>query len=158
MVAAEPITVELNVHAQGSVTPRTQTTLVSEVTGQILEVSTAFVSGSFFNQGETLVQIDDRNYQAELKRAEASVAAAQTVLVREQGLADFARDDWEKLQRSEAATELALRKPQVAEAIAQLAFAHADLKKRQGDLERTVIHAPYDGMIRQRSVRTWGNM
>lgn len=150
VVSAEPATVELNVRAQGTVSPRTQTTLVSEVSGQILEVSAAFVSGGFFKQGEVLVRIDDRNYQAELKRAEASVAAAQTVRVRERGLADFARDDWEKLQRSDAATELALRKPQMAEAIAQLAFAQADLKKRQGDLERTVIRAPYDGMIRQK--------
>jgi RND family efflux transporter MFP subunit len=120
------------------------------VSGQILEVSTTFVSGGFFKAGDVLVRIDDRNYQAELKRAEASVAASRTVLVREQGLADYARDDWEKLNRSEAATELALRKPQMAEAKAQLAFTRADLKKRLGDLERTVIRAPYDGMVREK--------
>jgi RND family efflux transporter MFP subunit len=150
VVATKPTTVELNVNAQGSVTPRTQTTLVSEVAGQILEVADAFVSGGFFKKGEILARIDDRNYQAELKRAEASVAAARTVLVREKGLADFALEDWKKSQRSDAATELALRKPQVAEALAQLAFAQAELKKRIGDLERTVIRAPYDGMIRQK--------
>jgi len=150
VIPAISTTVELNVHAQGTVSPRTQTTLVSEVSGQILEVSSAFVSGGFFKAGEILVRIDDRNYQAELKRAEAALAAARTVLVREQGLADYARDDWEKLQRSEAATELALRKPQVAEALAQLAFVRADLIKKQGDLERTVIRAPYDGMIRDK--------
>jgi RND family efflux transporter MFP subunit len=150
VVATKPTTVELNVNAQGSVTPRTQTTLVSEVAGQILEVADAFVSGGFFKKGEILARIDDRNYQAELKRAEASVAAARTVLVREKGLADFALEDWKKSQRSDAATELALRKPQVAEALAQLASAQAELKKREGDLERTVIRAPYDGMIRQK--------
>lgn len=142
--------VSLNVAAQGTVTPRTQTTLVSEVAGQILSVSPAFVSGGFFKAGEILVRIDDRNYQAELKRAEATVAAAKTVLVREHGLADHARNDWEKLRSSRAATELALRKPQLAEAEAQLAFAMADLTKRQGDLMRTVIRAPYDGMIREK--------
>jgi len=150
VVATQPVTVELNVNAQGSVTPRTQTTLVSEVAGQILEVADAFVSGGFFKEGEILARIDDRNYQAELKRAEASVAAARTVLVREKGLADYALEDWKKSRRSDAATELALRKPQVAEALAQLASAQAELKKRKGDLERTVIRAPYDGMIRQK--------
>ncbi|MEJ2089653.1 MAG: efflux RND transporter permease subunit [Gammaproteobacteria bacterium] len=150
VIPAVPTTVDLNVRAQGTVTPRTQTTLVSEVSGQILEVSATFVSGGFFKAGELLVRIDDRNYRAELKRAEAAVAAARTVLVREQGLADYAKEDWEKLRRSEAATALALRKPQMAEALAQLTFAEADLEKRQGDLARTVIRAPYDGMIREK--------
>lgn len=145
---------KITVTAQGSVSPRTQTTLISEVSGLITEVSPAFVAGGFFNKGDVLVRIDDRNYRAEVKRAQASVRAAETNVTRETGLADYAREDWERaqsvLRSSKAATNLALRKPQQAEALASLEFAKADLEKRQGDLDRTVIKAPYDGMVREK--------
>jgi RND family efflux transporter MFP subunit len=139
--------VSLNVEASGTVTPRTATTLTSEVTGQIIEVSQQFVSGGFFASGDVLLRIDDRNYQAELKRAQSAVAAAETRVTQEQGQADYARRT-EAMRPDQAATDLALRKPQLAEAKANLEFAIADLKKRQGDLDRTVIRAPYNGMIK----------
>lgn len=145
---------KITVKAQGSVTPRTQTTLVSEVSGLITEVSPAFVAGGFFSKGDVLVRIDDRNYRAEVKRAQAAVRAAETNVTRETGLADYAREDWERaqsiLQSSKAATDLAMRKPQQAEALASLEFARADLEKREGDLDRTVIRAPYDGLVREK--------
>ncbi len=154
VIQATSATVQVEVKAQGTVTPRTKTTLVSEVSGLITEVSPAFVAGGFFSKGDILVRIDDRNYRADVKRAQASVAAAQTSVSREAGLADYALADWERaksiLQSSKAASDLALRKPQLAEAIANLEFAQAELDKRQGDLDRTVIRAPYDGLVKEK--------
>jgi RND family efflux transporter MFP subunit len=146
--------VQITVEAQGSVSPRTQTVLVSEVSGLITDVSPVFVAGGFFKKGDVLIRIDDRNYRADVKRAQASVATAQTLVTREKGLADYAESDWQKakpiLSNSKAATDLALRKPQLAEARANLEFAQAELAKRQGDLDRTVIRAPYDGLVREK--------
>lgn len=154
VVRAESGPEKIEVSAQGTVIPKTQTILVSEVSGLIIEVSPAFVAGGFFRKGDVLARIDDRNYRAEVKRAEAAVAAAETHVTRETGLADYAQQDWDRLRSSsassKAASDLALRKPQVAEAIASLAFARADLEKRQGDLDRTVIKAPYDGLVREK--------
>ena len=154
VVRAKVDSAQITVRAQGSVIPRTQTTMISEVAGLIMEVSPVFVAGGFFSKGDVLVRIDDRNYRAEVKRAEAAVAAAQTTINRETGLAEFAREDWERarklLNSSKGASDLALRKPQLAEAYAQLEFAKADLEKRLGDLDRTVIRAPYDGLVREK--------
>ncbi len=154
VVTAKMSSQQITVRAQGSVIPRTETTLVSEVSGLITEVSPAFVAGGFFSKGDVLIRIDDRNYRAEVKRAQASVASAQTQVTRETGLADYAEADWKRakplLSSSKAASDLALRKPQLAEAIANLDFARAELDKREGDLDRTVIRAPYDGMVRQK--------
>lgn len=154
VVRARSGSTQVVINAQGTVVPRTQTTMVSEVAGLITEVSPAFVAGGFFSKGDLLVRIDDRNYRAEVKRAEASVAAAQTKIDQETGLAEFAKTDWERarklLNSSKAASDLALRKPQVLEAYAQLEFAKADLEKRQGDLDRTQIRAPYDGLVREK--------
>ena len=149
-IVAELASVRLKVHAQGSVTPRTETSLTGEVAGQIIEVFPQFVSGGFFKRGDVLVKIDDRTYRAEVKRSQAAVAAAETLITREQGLSDYALQDWRRLNPDKEATDLALRKPQLAEARANLQSALADLERKEGDLERTMVRAPYDGMIRQK--------
>ncbi|MBV1876171.1 MAG: efflux RND transporter periplasmic adaptor subunit [Pseudomonadales bacterium] len=154
VIKAVKQTIQIQVDVQGTVAPRTQTNLISEVSGLIMEVSPAFVAGGFFKQGDLLVRIDARNYLAEVKRAEASVASARTAVTKENGLAEYAAADWQRsqtrLSSSKSASNLTLRKPQLAEAIANLQFAQAELVKRQGDLDRTVIRAPYDGLIRQK--------
>ena len=61
--------------------------LVSEVSGQIVEVSPAFVSGGFFKRGDVLIRIDPRIYEASLKRARAEVAKARTKVATEHALA-----------------------------------------------------------------------
>ena len=148
----QPVT--FMVQSQGAVTPRTSTTLVSEVSGQIVEVSPAFVKGGFFGAGDVLVRIDPRNYQTALKRARSEVAKAKTKVATEHALAAYAYKDWQSLRSLDAtavpASDLALRKPQLAEAVAGLESAEADLEKATGDLNRTVIRAPYDGMVRDK--------
>ena len=148
----EPVT--FTVHSQGVVTPRTRTTLVSEVSGQIAEVAPAFVSGGFFEAGDVLVKIDPRHYQTALKRARSEVAKARTKVATEHALAGYAYQDWLRLRELNAAerpaSDLALRKPQLAEAVAALEFAEADLEKATEDVDRTVIRAPYDGMVREK--------
>ena len=142
------------VRSQGVVAPRTRTTLVSEVSGLIVEVSPAFVAGGFFAKDDVLVRIDPRNYQTALKRATATVAQARTRVATENALAGYAYEDWERLRSLEAAdrpaSDLTLRKPQLAEAVAQLESAEADFEKATEDLSRTVIRAPYDGMVREK--------
>lgn len=142
------------VRSQGVVAPRTRTTIVSEVSGTIVEVSPAFVAGGFFAKGDVLVRIDPRNYQTALKRATAAVAQAKTKVATENALAGYAYKDWERLRSLEAAdrpaSDLTLRKPQLAEAEAGLESAEADLEKATEDLSRTVIRAPYEGMVREK--------
>ncbi len=148
----EPVFFRVN--TQGAVTPRTESNLVSEVSGQIVEVASNYVSGGFFRKGELLLRIDPRNYQSALKSAQANVARVQTQVAKENALANFALDDWKTLRDLNASagpvSDLALRKPQLAEAIAELTSAEAALEKAQEDLNRTSIRAPYDGMVQEK--------
>ena len=148
----EPI--QFVISSRGLVSPRTQTTLVSEVSGQISEVSPDFVSGGFFSRGDVLIRIDARNYATLVKRARAEVAKARTGVATENALAGYAFDDWERLRELNAAagpaSELTLRKPQLQQALAELESKEADLEKVQEDLRQTVIRAPYDGMVREK--------
>ncbi|MCH2333538.1 MAG: efflux RND transporter periplasmic adaptor subunit [Pseudomonadales bacterium] len=148
----EPVFFRVN--TQGAVTPRTESNLVSEVSGQIVEVASNYVAGGFFRKGELLLRIDPRNYQSALKSAQANVARVQTQVAKENALANFALDDWKTLRDLNASTgpisDLALRKPQLAEAIAESISAEAALEKAQEDLNRTSIRAPYDGMVQEK--------
>ncbi len=154
-LTATRVPTTFTVTTQGEVAPRTQTSLISEVNGQIIAVSPSFVSGGFFDRGELLVRIDPRIYDARVKRARAKVAAAQTQVATEQALAEYALKDWQRLndlnaQGGNAPSDLTLRKPQLAAARAELESAEAELAEAEGDLERTVIRAPYAGMVREK--------
>ena len=74
-IRAEKTSLNFAVYSQGSVQPRTETTLVAEVAGQIVSVSSNFIAGGFFREGEVLLQIDPSDYETGLLRAEANLAS-----------------------------------------------------------------------------------
>ena len=143
--------VYLRVASQGTVQARTNTTLVSEVAGRVVEVSPAFVVGGFFRAGDTLIRLDDQNYRAAASQSEAAVASARSALAQERAEAEIARREWDRMteaQQNQIRTpDLYLRIPQLENAEAQLASAQANLEKARADLNKTTITAPYDGLI-----------
>ncbi len=149
-IPARVQSLNLTISSQGTVKPRTETTLVAEVGGKIIQVSPNFVAGGFFRNGETLLQIDPSDYDAALQRAQADLAAREAQLADQQARSDQALKDWKNLGRSGEPSDLTLRKPQLAEAQAAVKAAEATLKKAQRDLDRTRITAPYDGLVRNK--------
>jgi RND family efflux transporter MFP subunit len=147
-----PRDVRLDVSSSGQVVPRTETTLVSEVGGKIMEVSSSLAAGGFFLEGDVLARIDDRDYRAAVTEARANVAQAEVALAREEGEAEIARKEWKELGNEGEPDPLVLREPQMKQAEAALASARARLEKAEADLARTTIRAPYDGRVRAKSV------
>lgn len=142
------------IQAQGTVTPQHQSSLLAEVQGRVIEVSPAFNVGGFVAEGDVLLRIDPRDYKTNLLRAEAAVETAESALAQEKGRAQVALNEWQRLpagsQRSQEAKDLYLRKPQLDQAKAQLLAAQADLGTARDNLERTVIRAPYDALIKEK--------
>ncbi|MCZ6503759.1 MAG: efflux RND transporter periplasmic adaptor subunit [Gammaproteobacteria bacterium] len=151
-ITKAPLT--MTVQSQGEVLARTRTTLVSEVSGVVLQLNEIFVAGGVFTAGEVLIVIDDRHYIADLERAKANVASARTRLAEEKGLAEYAIFDWKnsRMAKKGEPSALARREPQILEAKAKLDSALAELKRKRGDLERTRVVAVYDGMVEERKV------
>ncbi len=147
-IEVERVSLNLSVFSQGSVTPRTETTLVAEVSGVIVDVSPNFVAGGFFRKGETLLEIDPSDYQAGLKRAQANLASRKAQYADQKARSDQALKDWKNMGRQGEPSDLTLRKPQLAEALAGVQAAEAELQKARRDLERTHIKAPYEGLVR----------
>ena len=143
---------QLTVKSQGTVSPRTESELFSQVSGQVIKVSPQFAPGGFFEKGEVLVKVDPRDYELALSRWEAQVAQAELRLAQEEEEASIAQEEWKRLGNKEQANPLVLRKPQLAEAKASLEGAQASLKQAELNLQRTQIRAPFNGRIRTKKV------
>jgi RND family efflux transporter MFP subunit len=147
ILLAEPEDIQLAVYVNGIVEPRTETTLVAQVSGLVVEVAPTFAEGGFFEEGDVLLKIDRSNYELAVTQAEGAIAQARLRLVREQAEADLARKEWDSFSDKKP-DPLTLREPQLAEARAALAAAEASLRRAELDLERTELKAPFRGRIR----------
>lgn len=138
------------IQSQGTVKPKLQTNLSSEVNGQIVEVAEQFIEGGFFNKGDLLVRVEPADYQTNVKAAEASLAKAQAALEEEKARGRVAEEEWRSFTAGNA-PELGLRRPQLASALATVQSAEAELDRAKRDLARTEIRAPYAGLVKSRS-------
>ncbi len=142
--------VQLKVRTQGEARPQIEIDLVPEVGGKIVFVSPNFIEGGIFKKGEVLLRIQDADFKVAVIRAEAGVAQAEQVLIREMAEGEIARKDYEELGRGEP-TDLALRLPQQAQAQASLQAAMAELESAKLNLSRTEVRAPFSGRVRTKS-------
>ncbi len=122
------------VRSQGTVRPRTETTLSAEISGAIVEVSPKFIPGGVFDADEVLVRIDPTDYKAAVTQAEA---------VMRQRRIEYEGAKKLKSQGYRAESEF-------ASAAAALATAEAELVRAKRNLERTYIRLPYSGMVRSK--------
>ena len=76
---AEPYTVYIK--ASGIVTAGTQSDVVSEVAGRIVNISDNFKEGSYFEKDEVLLEIDKSNYLSNVEIAKSDVAVNKASLV-----------------------------------------------------------------------------
>ena len=141
----------LEVVTHGTVQPRTETSLTSEVSGVIVAVSPNFFPGKFFHENEVLLEIDSTEYRALRAEARSRLAQARLVFKQESAFAEQARDDWNDLGLGEGG-DLALRKPQVFRAKMEMEAAEAALEVAERNLRLTTIRAPYTGRVREKSV------
>lgn len=140
----------LQIKSQGTVQPRTESQLISEVSGRIVELSPSMVSGGSFTAGDLLVKIDPADYGAAVSRRTAALDRAAV----EREHADDELKRFRKLNSQKLASQSQLddarRKARVAEA--NHVEAGIDLETARRDLERTSIHATFSGRVREEHV------
>lgn len=146
VIQVEPSSVRMIVHAEGTVSPRTETELVPEVSGNVMWISPNLVAGGYFEAGEPLLQIDDRDYRSTLERARAAVSRTQA----EQEFAEFELQRLEEMEArqliSRSDVEAGMRAARVS--AASLRDAEAALEQAERDLSRTQLVAPFTGLVR----------
>jgi RND family efflux transporter MFP subunit len=142
--------VTLTVRTQGTVAPRTESALVPEVSGRIVWISPALVSGGYFEKGDKLLQIDARDYEMAKNRASSAVVRAESE-------AKFAQSELarqRRLSERKVASSQKLSDAQRSESVARanLADARVALEQAEWNLARTEIAAPFDGRVRDKQV------
>jgi len=146
VLKAEPKAVRMVVHAQGTVTPRTETALVPEVSGNIIWISENLVAGGYFEAGDPLLRIDDRDYVAAVERASATIDRTEA----EREFSEFELQRLEELETRELISrsdvESGMRAARVAEA--NLQDARVALEQAELNLARAEILAPFKGLVR----------
>ena len=146
VIAVQPQSIQLTVSSQGTLLPTVETDLIAEVSGRVIKVSDSFRIGNHFRKGDRLIKIDPADYEAAAANASADLADAELALAQELAQSEQAAADWQALGDGKA-SDLTLRKPQLAQAKARIASAEARLKRALRDLARTEIIAPYDGIV-----------
>ena len=148
---AIPQSFKVRINSQGTVVPRTEITLTSEIPGKIDFVSPQIQSGSSFDRGDTLLILDQRDFELALIAAQSSMYQAQVVYEREVAESEVAKKEWSNINGGKASS-LALRKPQLDQAKAALAAAEANYQRALLNVERTFIRAPFKGRVRNEYV------
>jgi len=140
----------LIVRSQGTVQPRTQSQLIPEVSGRVNWMSPKLVTGGSFKEGDTLLRIDDADYQNALASNKAALTRTQVEL-------EHAADELSRLQRllqqnlaSQSQVDEVQRRFRVAQA--NLSTAEIAIQQSERDLSRTEIKAPYRGRVRSEQV------
>ena len=143
---------KIDVESYGTVKPRTQSILYSQVSGQIIEINPKFREGGFFEKGETLIQLDKRDLLTNIQITKSALFNAQQALQEEQARSEQAEQDWVRLGNTDKAPDLVLRKPQLMAAQAKVLSSEASLSQAELALERSDIKAPYTGRILKKEV------
>ena len=97
-------TYDLKVKSQGTVQPRTRSTLLPEVSGKIIEMSPSFRPGGFFAKDEVLMKLDTIDYETAIIVAKADEAQSLVMLAEEKARAEQANENWKAMGRSGAAS------------------------------------------------------
>ena len=123
-----------SISAVGTLRSDNSVMLRPEVAGRIAEIN--FTEGGKVKKGDILIRLDDSIPKAQLQQAQASLALAES---RNRRAAELSREGFiSKQARDEAASELKVQR------------AAVELSKAQ--LDKTVIQAPFDGLIGLRNV------
>ncbi len=146
-----PRTVKASISSQGIVQPESELTLLSELNSRVEWLSTKMEAGSSFKEGDTLIVLDKRDYELALITAESEVLNAEVNLEREQAESELAKKEWKRVGAG-LGSDLALRKPQMAQAKATYAAAKARLEQAKRNLSRTVFIASFDGRVRSTNI------
>lgn len=139
-----PTTLELS----GVLKPAEQTEIAFELAGKINWLNPNFIQGGIVKKGELLATLAPFDYKTQVMEKQAGLALAQAQLSEELARAEVAEKEWANTPNT---TALALRKPQVDSARAQLKAAQASLALAEKNLLRTKYYAPFDALVTQRN-------
>ena len=137
------------INVSGSVSAWEEVPVGAE-TGGLTAVGVYVDEGSYVQQGQVLVKLNDTLLQAQLRQQQAGVASAEALNEQQTAALARARDLHGQGFLSQASLDNAIANQRTAQA--QLQSARASLAETRARLEQTNLRAPVSGLIISRSV------
>lgn len=142
-----PSDYQISFSTTGIVQARSDISIVPQISGNVIAVNDAFFEGGTFEANETLFEIEPVDFKLEIQRLQSLVAQAQTAYNLEKAESEVAIAEWNQINPNQPAPSLVARKPQKAEALANVRAAKAQLENARLDLERTKFSLPFAGRV-----------
>jgi len=153
VVKVNPRSYSANLTGYGQAVPRYELPLTAQVAGQVTSLGEHFATGALLHKGDILLRMDDVQYRASVAEAESELADAKLAYLEEERQGLQARTEWAASGLSgKPASELVLRKPQLAAADAAVKNKEAALASARSNLAKTIITAPFDCIVISREV------
>jgi len=155
--------IKSSILASGTLAFREQVQLRSEVIGQVIELHVE--EADHVQQGDMLITLDPKNYQAQVEQAEARVRIQQIAIERQTLLIKtlserfkrqqkmFAKDLVDEDSFEAVESELSLAKVDLRSLQESLAQARAALDQAEDLLSKTRIRSPIDGVVIQLDIK-----
>jgi RND family efflux transporter MFP subunit len=149
--------------ATGYVTARRQATVSAQITGTLTDV--LIEEGDRVRKGQVLARLEDSAYRANLDAAQATARAAQAQVGQLQAQLAQARHDAARLDAlvgrglvakqsaEQAHTQVDALAAQLAAQRKQAEAAQAQAKVAQVNFDYTVVRAPFDGVVTDKSAQ-----
>lgn len=156
VVELEPGNETIRVSAWGTVIPAREVSIQPQVAGRIIDLHEQLVPGGRLRENDELLRIEAVDYEIALAERIAEKEEAVFEMEIEGGRQVIARREWEQLESELSATvsdsSLALREPHLELSKAMLERAENAISRARLDLDRTVVRAPFNGMVVEESV------
>jgi len=140
------------VEAQGTVVAGYSVVLSPEISGRVVWKNPELTTGGQVKKGEVLVKLDPSDYRIDIDQQAAAVARAESDVELEQGRKNVAEAEWKMFGSGDSGgSKIAQRDPQMRAARLGLTTAEQGLSRAKLRLNRTILRAPYDAIVRENS-------
>lgn len=133
-VVLKEVNLENNVFTTGTLISNEFIELKAPIAGTIIKISIR--EGEKVNAGQKLVQLDDREWQAQLRRFQAQLSVAERNLERNQSLLEINGISQEIVDQAEGT----------------VAVLKANVAEIQVKIDQASVEAPFDGFVGLRSI------
>jgi len=151
----------VKIEVMGQVRAAREAALQAQISGEVIEVSPEFIPGGSFKKGDVILKIDPSEYDLDVQMKQAALNQSRAALTIEKGQQSIAKEELKILQNTTGrklnGTDLALRKPQMEQANADIAAAQASLDMAKLNLSRTTLTAPFNALVTARNTNV-GNV
>ena len=152
-----PVTTNVKIKGLGKIVPAKEINLQARVSGKVVYLHPSFIPGGIIRKGEVLVRLDNTDYRLAMINKQNNLAQAKADLRIEEGNQKVAQQEWEMINKmvggmDKSSEDLALRKPQMEKAQANIKAAETDIERAKVDLRRTVIKSPFNAIVREKNI------